>query len=121
MVGLDHELKKIAESFDGRPRGPGGGDRSPGAPSPALLRAQAAALRSHFAFSRAVVRRAREAAARRVGRFADEAVETFWRWPCARSRAPRGERAAKVAFTVEAEPELRAHVDRDALLRRSRT
>ena len=115
VAGLDHELKKNAESFEPA-LAPLGAEVDRPDPSPAVLRAQAAALRSELAFSRAIVRRAREATARRVGRFADEAIAPLLAQAVRTIGEHLGERAAGVAFAVEAEPELRAHVDRDALL-----
>ena len=115
VVGLDHELKKVAESFD-RALAALGAEIDRPAPSAVVLRAQAEALRSQFAFSRAIVRRAREATARTVGRFADEAIGALLERAVGTIREHLGEKAAGVVFVVEAEEGLRAHVDRDALL-----
>ncbi|HEY2509526.1 MAG TPA: HAMP domain-containing sensor histidine kinase [Polyangiaceae bacterium] len=115
VAGLDHELKKVAESFD-RALAALGAEIDRPSPSAAVLRAQAGALKSQFAFSRAIVRRAREATARTVGRFADEAIGPLLERAVGTIREHLGERAAGVVFAVEAEEGLRAHVDRDALL-----
>jgi signal transduction histidine kinase len=115
VAGLDHELKKNAESID-RTLAALEAEIDRADLSPAVLRTHTAALRSHVAFSRAVVKRAREATARRVGRFADAAIAPLLAEAVGTIAAHLGERAAKVVFTVEADPELRAHVDRNALL-----